>query len=290
MTNVIPAEPSTRPHRARRVRANRMPWPVLAVAIVAVVFFALPLVGLLWRAPWGDVWTFLSDETTRTALRLSIVCSLWATALSILFGVPLAWLLARVQFPGRSAVRALCTLSMVLPPVVGGVALFFALGRRGIVGQYLDRWFDVRLPFTTAGVVVAQTFVAMPFLVITVEAALRQLDGRVEDASRTLGASSWYTFRRVTIPAIRPALIAGAVLSWARALGEFGATITFAGNFPGRTQTMPLAVYLALETNPEEAIVLALVLTTISFAVLVALRDRWLGGGGVTGQQAAVSA
>ena len=267
-----------------------MPWPVLVVAILAIAFFALPLVGLIWRAPWGDMWTYLSDETTRTALRLSIVCSLWATGLSILFGVPLAWLLARVQFPGRSAVRALCTLSMVLPPVVGGVALFFALGRRGIVGQYLDRWFDVRLPFTTAGVVVAQTFVAMPFLVITVEAALRQLDARFEDASRTLGASSWYTFRRVTIPAIRPALIAGAVLSWARALGEFGATITFAGNFPGRTQTMPLAVYLALETNPQEAIVLALVLTTISFAVLVALRDRWLGGGGVTGQQAAVPA
>jgi molybdate transport system permease protein len=253
---------------------------VLVLALLAIAFFTLPLLGLIWRAPWGDVWDYLADETTRTALRLSIVCSLWATGFSILFGVPLAWLLARVEFPGRAAVRALCTLSMVLPPVVGGVALFFALGRRGIVGQYLDRWFDIRLPFTTAGVVVAQTFVAMPFLVITVEAALRQLDTRFEDASRTLGASSWYTFRRVTIPAIRPALVAGAVLSWARALGEFGATITFAGNFPGRTQTMPLAVYLALETNPQEAIVLALVLTAISFAVLVALRDRWLGGGG----------
>jgi molybdate transport system permease protein len=267
-----------------------MPWPVLVLALVAIAFFALPLVGLMWRAPWGDVWQYLSDDTTRTALRLSIVCSLWATALSILFGVPLAWLLARVDFPGRAAVRALCTLSMVLPPVVGGVALFFALGRRGLVGQYLDRWFDIRLPFTTAGVVVAQTFVSMPFLVITVEAALRQLDTRFEDASRTLGASSWYTFRRVTVPAIRPALIAGAVLSWARALGEFGATITFAGNFPGRTQTMPLAVYLALETNPEEAIVLALVLTAISFAVLVALRERWLGGGALARQPAAVAA
>jgi molybdate transport system permease protein len=261
------------------MRRARLPWPVFVLAIVAIVFFALPLIGLVWRAPWGDVWQHLTDETTRTALRLSIICSMWATGLSILFGVPLAWLLARVEFPGRSAVRALCTLSMVLPPVVGGVALFFALGRRGIAGQYLDRWFDVRLPFTTAGVVVAQTFVAMPFLVITVEAALRQLDTRFEDASRTLGGSSWYTFRRVTVPAIRPALIAGAVLSWARALGEFGATITFAGNFPGRTQTMPLAVYLALETDPQQAIVLALVLTAISFAVLVALRDRWLGGG-----------
>lgn len=251
--------------------------PVLALAAIAVLFFALPLFGLLWRAPWSHAWGYLTEDAALAALRLSLICSLWATLLSVVFGVPLAWLLARVDFPGRGVVRALCTLSMVLPPVVGGVALFFALGRRGIVGQYLDRWFDVRLPFTTAGVVVAQTFVAMPFLVITVEASLRQLDTRFDDASRTLGASRWYTFRRVTLPAIRPALAAGGVLAWARALGEFGATITFAGNFPGTTQTMPLAVYLALETNPEEAIVLALVLIAISFAVLVGLRDRWFG-------------
>ena len=268
---------------SRRLRSRRrgsrvtLPIPVLALAVVAIVFFALPLVGLLWRAPWSNAWGYLTEDSALTALRLSVICSLWATLLSVAFGVPLAWLLARVEFPGRGVVRALCTLSMVLPPVVGGVALFFALGRRGLVGQYLDSWFDFRLPFTTAGVVVAQTFVAMPFLVITVEAALRQLDQRVEDASRTLGASRWYTFRRVTLPAIRPALVAGSVLAWARALGEFGATITFAGNFPGTTQTMPLAVYLALETNPEQAIVLALLLIAISFAVLVALRDRWFG-------------
>jgi molybdate transport system permease protein len=249
----------------------------LALAIVAIAFFALPLIGLLWRAPWSSAWTYLTEDAALTALRLSMICSLWATGLSILFGVPLAWLLARVEFRGRGAVRALCTLSMVLPPVVGGVALFFALGRRGLVGQYLDQWFGITLPFTTAAVVIAQTFVAMPFLVITVEASLRQMDTRIEDASRTLGASRWYTFRRVTVPTIRPALAAGAVLAWARALGEFGATITFAGNFPGTTQTMPLAVYLSLETNPEEAIVLALVLIVISFVVLVGLRDRWLG-------------
>ena len=265
--------------RPRRGRQAGLPVPVLALAIVAVVFFALPLVGLLWRAPWSNAWQYLTDDAVLTALRLSLICSLWATVLSVLFGVPLAWLLARVEFPGRSVVRALCTLSMVLPPVVGGVALFFALGRRGIVGQYLDQWFGITLPFTTAGVVIAQTFVAMPFLVITVEAALRQLDLRIEDASRTLGASRWYTFRRVTVPAIRPALTAGAVLAWARALGEFGATITFAGNFPGTTQTMPLAVYLSLETNPEAAIILALLLIAISFGVLVGLRDRWFGTG-----------
>jgi molybdate transport system permease protein len=226
-----------------------MPALALVLAGAAVAFFALPLIGLLWRAPWSSAWSYLSEDRVTDALRLSLVCSLWATGLSIVFGVPLAWLLARSEVPGRGVIRALCTLSMVLPPVVGGVALFFALGRRGLVGQYLDRWFDVRLPFTTAGVVVA----------------------------RTLGASRWYTFRRVTLPAIRPALMAGALLSWARALGEFGATITFAGNFPGTTQTMPLAVYLSLESNPEEAIVLALVLILVSFAVLAGLRDRWLG-------------
>jgi molybdate transport system permease protein len=266
--------------RNRRGRRAGLPIPVLALAIVGIVFFALPLIGLLWRAPWSNAWQYLTNDDALQALRLSLICSLWATGLSVVFGVPLAWLLARVEFPGRGIVRALCTLSMVLPPVVGGVALFFALGRRGIVGQYLDEWFGITLPFTTAAVVIAQTFVAMPFLVITVEAALRQLDARFEDASRTLGASRWYTFRRVTLPSIRPALVAGAVLAWARALGEFGATITFAGNFPGTTQTMPLAVYLSLETNPEEAIILALVLIAISFAVLVGLRDRWFGRAG----------
>jgi molybdate transport system permease protein len=195
------------------------------------------------------------------------------------FGLPLAWLLARRRFFGSSVIRALCTLSMVLPPVVGGVALLFALGRRGLVGQWLDRWFDLRLPFTSAGVVVAQTFVAMPFFVVTVEAALRQTEYGHDEAARTLGASNWYSFRRVTLPAIRSALIAGAVLSWARALGEFGATITFAGSFPGRTQTLPLAVYSALDTDPRQAIMLALLMVAVSFAVLVALRDRWLGGG-----------
>ncbi|MBI4883280.1 MAG: molybdate ABC transporter permease subunit [Actinobacteria bacterium] len=263
--------------KRQRGRTN-LPVPAIALACSAIAFFALPLIGLLWRAPWSQAWRYINDDASLAALRLSLICSLWATVLSIVFGVPLAWLLARVQFRGRSFVRALCTLSMVLPPVVGGVALFFALGRRGIVGQYLDRWFDLRLPFTTAGVVLAQTFVAMPFLVVTVEAALRQLDGRLEDAARTLGGAPWYTFRRVTLPAIGPAVVAGSVLAWARALGEFGATITFAGNFPGTTQTMPLAVFLSLETNPEKAIVLALVLIVISFTVLVVLRDRWFFG------------
>ena len=264
--------------RRRRAGNERLPWPALILAGCAIAFFALPFVGLLWRAPWGRLGDVLTGSTVRDALWLSLRTSLAATAVAIVFGVPLAWLLARVDFPGRGFVRALATLSMVLPPVVGGVALFASFGRRGLIGQYLDEWFGFRLPFTTTGVVVAQTFVAMPFLVLTVEAALRQIDHRIEDAARTLGASRWYVFSRVTLPTIRPALIAGAVLAWARALGEFGATITFAGNFPGRTQTMPLATYLALETDPDEAIMIALVLIAVSFAVLIGLRDRWLGG------------
>jgi len=243
-----------------------------------VAFFALPFIGLLWRAPWGQLGDVLGRSSVRDALWLSMKTSLASTVVSVVLGVPLAWQLARVDFPGRGVVRALATLSMVLPPVVGGVALFASFGRRGLFGRYLDEWFGFGLPFTTAGVVVAQTFVAMPFLVLTVEAALRQLDPRIEEAARTLGGGRWYVFSRVTLPTIRPALIAGAVLAWARALGEFGATITFAGNFPGRTQTMPLATYLALETDPDEAIMIALVLIAVSFAVLVGLRDQWLGG------------
>jgi molybdate transport system permease protein len=263
------------------VGRERLPGPVLVLAAAGVAFFALPFLGIVVRAPWSSAWHTLSAPASRQALRLSLTCSLWATALAVLFGVPIAWLLARVPFPGRGLARALCTLSMVLPPVVAGVALFYALGRRGLVGQYLDRWFGITLPFTMAGVVVAQTFVAMPFLVLTVEAAFRQQDQRYEEAARTLGASRWYVFRRVTLPAIRPGLVAGAVLAWARALGEFGATITFAGNFPRRTQTMPLLIYLANESNPDEALVLSLVLVVVSFAVLVALRDRYLRTGGV---------
>lgn len=255
--------------------------PVVVVAAIAVAFFALPIVGLLWRVPWRRAGALVADESVTTALWLSMRTSLAATVASVVLGVPLAWLLARVGFPGRAAVRALCTLSMVLPPVVGGTALFFAFGRRGLFGQYLDQWFGITLPFTVWAVIIAQVFVSMPFLVLTVEAAFRQHDARVDDAARTLGASPWYVMRRVTLPSIRPALVAGAVLAWARALGEFGATITFAGNFPGTTQTVPLATYLSLETDPERALVLSVVLVGVSFVVLVGLRDRWLRDGRV---------
>jgi molybdate transport system permease protein len=212
-----------------------------------------------------------------TALRLSLECSVAAVALSVVLGVPLAWMLARVRFPGQSLVRALVTLPMVLPPVVGGVALLLAFGRRGFAGEALERLTGVTLPFTTAGAVLAEAFVAMPFLVVAVEAGIRQVDRRYEEAAATLGAGPWTRFWRVTLPLIAPSLGAGAALCWARALGEFGATITFAGNFPGRTQTMPLAVYIALETNPDGAVALSLILLAVSLVVLVGLRHRWLG-------------
>jgi molybdate transport system permease protein len=244
-------------------------------AVLAALFFLVPLVGLVWRAPWSSSWTVLSSTEARAALRLSLETSVAATAIAIVLGVPLAWVQARVSYPGRSVVRAITLLPMVLPPVVGGVALLLALGRYGLVGQYLDR-VGVHLPFHVAGAIVAETFVSMPFLVLTVEAAFRSADQRFEDAARTLGASRFSVFRRVTLPMIRPSLVAGAVLCWARALGEFGATITFAGNSQGKTQTLPLFVYVTLEgSNSDAAIVLSLILVVVSLVVLVSVY-RWL--------------
>ncbi|WP_238156898.1 molybdate ABC transporter permease subunit [Kribbella sp. VKM Ac-2571] len=255
-----------------------MPLVLLLPALLGLAFLLVPLVGLLIKAPWSTLPGRLFSADVWQALRLSLVCATLATALCLLLGVPLAWLLARGGLPGRSVIRAFVTVPLVLPPVVGGVALLLVLGRRGLVGQHLDTWFGVSLPFTTAGVVVAEAFVAMPFLVISVEGALRAADPRYEEAAATLGAGRWLTFRRVTLPSIAPGVVAGTVLCWARALGEFGATITFAGNFPGRTTTMPLAVYLALETDPEVAVVLSLVLLLVSVVVLASLRERWIGG------------
>ena len=265
------------PAAARPARRgnDRAPFGFVPLAAVAVVFLTLPLLALLVRAPWRDLPGDLTAPGVLTAVRLSLVCSLGALSLSLVFGVPLAWLLARVRFRGRSLVRALVLLPMVLPPVVGGVALLLAFGRNGLAGQWLDRLFGVTLPFSTAGAVLAETFVAMPFLVITVEAGIRAMDRRYEDAAATLGAGRWTVFRRVTLPLIAPALAAGGALCWARALGEFGATITFAGNLPGATQTMPLAVYLALQNDAGGALTLSLVMLAISLAVLVSLRGHW---------------
>ncbi|WP_240957513.1 ABC transporter permease [Streptomyces chilikensis] len=260
--------------------AARVPSALLVPAAAGLVFLLLPLAALLVRAPWAELPGQLGSPQVWQALRLSLLSATTATALCLVLGVPLAWVLARTDFPGRRLVRALVTVPLVLPPVVGGVALLLALGRDGLVGRLLDDWFGVTLPFTTAGVVVAEAFVAMPFLVISVEGTLRAADPRFEEAAATLGASRFTAFRRVTLPLIAPGVAAGAVLAWARALGEFGATITFAGSFPGRTQTMPLAVYLALQNDPAAAVALSLVLLAVSVAVLGAMRDRWTAGVG----------
>jgi molybdate transport system permease protein len=245
-------------------------------ALAGLAFLVLPLAGLLIRAPWRTLPQRLTEPGILTALRLSLETATIATGVCLVLGVPLAWMLARVEFPARRLVRALVTVPLVLPPVVGGVALLLVFGRRGLIGEWLDSTFGVTLPFTTAGVVVAEAFVAMPFLVISVEGALRGADARYEEAAATLGAGRWTAFRRVTLPLIAPGVAAGAVLCWARALGEFGATITFAGNFPGKTQTMPLAVYLALEQDVDAAIVLSLLLLVVSVVILAALRDKWV--------------
>ncbi|MEQ7008784.1 ABC transporter permease [Actinopolymorpha sp. B17G11] len=257
-------------------RAARVPLALLVPAGLGLLFLVLPLVGLVVRTPWTTLPQRLAGPGVLTALRLSLQSATLATLLCLVLGVPLAWLLARAPFPGRRLVRALVTVPLVLPPVVGGVALLLVFGRQGLVGTWLDAAFGLTLPFTMAGVVLAEAFVAMPFLVIAVEGALRGADARYEEAAATLGAGRWTTFTHVTLPLVAPGVAAGAVLCWARALGEFGATITFAGNFPGRTQTMPLAVYLALETDLEAAIVLSLVLLLVSVAILVSLRDRWM--------------
>ena len=262
--------------RSRRRRiGGPLPLFILIPAAVGLALFVVPVLGLLVGAPWGDLTDLLATEVVAGTLRLSVLSSVAASVLSLLLGVPLAWILARFRFPGRSVARGLILLPLVLPPVVGGAALLFALGRRGVVGAPLERATGLTLPFTTWGVIVAVTFVAMPLMVITVEGALRNLDPRYERAAETLGAGRWTVLRRVTLPMIGPSLVAGTALTWARALGEFGATLTFAGNLPGRTQTLPLAVFVALESDRDTAIALSLLMVVVSLAVLIALRDHW---------------
>lgn len=262
------------PRRSRRAAPRPMP-ALVVLAVVAAAFFVLPLVGLLQRTPWSDLLDIVSDDVVLDALWLSVVTSLAAALLSIAFGVPLAWVLSRTRFPGRHALRAVVTLPMVLPPVVGGAALLFALGRRGLVGEPLYDATGFLLPFSIWGVIAANTFVAMPFLVLTVEGAFSGVDRRYETAAASLGASRFTVFRRVTLPMIAPALRAGVLLAWARALGEFGATVTFAGNLQGRTQTLPLAVFVGLSSDRDTAIAISLLMVAISLVVLVSLRDRW---------------
>lgn len=245
------------------------------MAFFGGAFFVVPLIGLLGRVPWAELPDLLRTEVVTEALRLSLIASVSSTVISLLLGFPLAWVLARAEFPGRSLVRGIVTLPLVLPPVVAGAALLFALGRRGLIGEPLAEATGLVMPFSIWGVILATTFVAMPFLVITVEGALRNVDQRFEGVAATLGASRWTVLRRVTLPMIWPSLVAGLVLSWARAFGEFGATITFAGNLEGGTQTLPLAVFVALESDRDVAVAISLVMVVVSLVVLIALRDRW---------------
>lgn len=275
MTPTTSAPVSPRMRRGGRRTSSSPPPLVVGLALVGLSLFVVPLLGLLARAPWSSLLGLLADDVVVDALRLSMITSLSAAAIALVLGVPLAWVLARVQFPGSGVVRGIVTLPLVLPPVVGGAALLFALGRRGVVGGPLEQLTGLVLPFSTWGVIIASTFVAMPFLVITVEGALRNLDQRHEGAAATLGASRWTVMRRVTLPMIRPSLVSGMVLTWARAFGEFGATVTFAGNLQGRTQTMPLAVFVALESQRDAAVAMSLVMVVVSLAVLVAMRGQW---------------
>lgn len=260
-----------------RTRRARPPVALALPALLAVAFLLMPLVGILTRTQWSDLGSHLTSPGVVEALRLSLVVSLWALGFSLLLGVPLAWLLARVEFKGKALVRSLVLLPMVLPPTVGGVALLLGFGRRGILGPWLEGTFGITLPFHTSGAVVAATFVAMPFLVISLEGALAGLRPSYEETAASLGSTPLRVFFTVTLPMVAPGLVAGAALTWARALGEFGATITFAGNLPGTTQTLPLQVYLLLQDQPEAATSVSLLLLAIAMAVLIALRGRWTG-------------
>ncbi|MFF9149066.1 ABC transporter permease [Streptomyces sp. NPDC014861] len=260
-----------------RTSGTRPPLALALPALAAVAFLALPLIGILVRTEWSELAAHLRSPGTVQALKLSLLVSFWALGLSLLLGVPLAWLLARVPFPGKAFVRSLVLLPMVLPPTVGGVALLLAFGRRGLLGPWLESTFGITLPFHTSGAVLAATFVAMPFLVISLEGALGGLRPRYEETAASLGASPVRVFFTVTLPMVAPGVLAGAALTWARALGEFGATITFAGNLPGTTQTLPLQVYLLLQEEPEAATSVSLLLLAIAMGVLIALRGRWTG-------------
>jgi molybdate transport system permease protein len=256
--------------------SRRIPVAVWAVAAIGAAFVVLPLVGLLTRAPLDRSGTILASDVALEGLRVSLIVSTGAALVAVVLGVPIGLVLGRASFPGRAVVRGLALMPLVLPPVVAGLGLLAAFGRRGLLGPTAEA-VGVHLPFTTAGAVVAAAFVSFPFVVLATEAGLSGLDARFEDAASSLGASRWYVLRRITLPLLGPQLVAGVVLAWARALGEFGATITFAGNFRGETQTLPLAVFESFQSDPDAATLLSLVLVVTSLAVLIALRGRFLG-------------
>lgn len=247
-------------------------------ALLGFALLVLPAVALALRAPWDRITSIIAGAEVRQALLLSLITSVVSTALAIFLGVPLAWWLARGSRKIVLWARSLVLMPLVMPPVVGGVALLQLLGRRGVLGAPLYRLTGYSIPFTTVAVILAETFVAMPFLVLAVEGAFAQVPISIEEAAHVDGASTLQAFRKILVPSALPGIGAGILLCWARALGEFGATITFAGSFPGRTRTMPLEVYLALETDPAGAIALSIFLVILSILVIVGLRGRWATG------------
>ena len=251
---------------------NRLPRSVTAVAAAGVALLVMPLLALLIDVPWTGLVELLATTETLTAIRVSLVVSIGAAGLSLLVGVPTAFVLARYDFPGRALVRTVVTVPLVLPPVVTGVALLSAFGRRGLLGS-ITGW---GLANSTLGAVLAATMVAMPFLILSVEGALRNIDPRYEQLAASLGAGPFARWWQVGLPLARPSILAGAILAWARAMGEFGATITFAGNIEGVSRTLPLEVSIALQGDEERAVALSLMMLAIALAVLVALRDRWV--------------
>ncbi|WP_189636253.1 ABC transporter permease [Arthrobacter sp. NamB2] len=255
----------------------RVPRWVVAVAVVGGLFVLLPIAAMALRVDWPRFLPLVSSDSARAALLLSLRTSLTATALCVVVGVPMALVLARTSFRGQQLVRSLVLLPLVLPPVVGGIALLYTFGRRGLLGSTLGT-LGIDIAFSTTAVVMAQTFVALPFLVLSLEGALRTVGTRYEAVGATLGADRWTVLRRITLPLVLPALVSGAVLSFARALGEFGATLTFAGSLEGTTRTLPLEVYLQRETDPDAAVALSLILVVVAVVVVgIAHRVRPLG-------------
>ncbi|HMK38402.1 MAG TPA: ABC transporter permease [Bacteroidota bacterium] len=258
-------------------RRNRI---LLSLASLPLVCFLLvPTAGLLLRVSPGDILGSFLEEQSALAMRLSIYTTLATVLLTILFGTPVAYLIARKEFPGKRVLDALIDLPIVLPPSVAGIALLAAFGRRGMPGAYLAS-LGIEIPFTALAVVMAQIFVASPFYVKTLAVAFASVDRDLEQAAAIDGASAWQVFRRVTLPLSIRGAIGGAIMTWARALGEFGATILFAGNFPGKTQTMPLAIYIGFELDMRVALSLAAILLVTSFAVLAVVKGlagKWSG-------------
>jgi molybdate transport system permease protein len=250
-----------------------LPRWVLIPAAAGALFVILPLIAMAVRVQWSDFWGLLTSESSLSALRLSVQTSLTSAAACVVLGVPMALLLARSDARGMSLMRSLVLIPLVLPPVVGGIALLYTFGRQGLLGRHLEV-LGVQIAFSTTAVVLAQTFVALPFLVLSLEGALRTAGTRYEEAAASLGARPSRVLTHVTLPLVLPALMSGLVLSFARALGEFGATITFAGSLQGTTRTLPLEIYLQRESDPDAAVALSFVLMLVAILVIALAHRR----------------